>query len=71
MVYGVLILKTKMYSVWFRKSLLNGELLRHGFKEYCALLFFKGALLHDPQGILIQQTENVQSARKGYRIQHS
>jgi len=38
--------------------------LIHGFKEYCALLFFKGALLNDPQGILIQQTENVQSARQ-------
>ena len=38
--------------------------LIHGFKEYCALLFFKGALLKDPQGILIQQTENVQSARQ-------
>ncbi|HEY0610031.1 MAG TPA: YdeI family protein [Chitinophaga sp.] len=38
--------------------------LIHGFKEYCALLFFKGALLGDPEGILIQQTENVQSARQ-------
>jgi len=38
--------------------------LIHGFKEYCALLFFKGALLADPDGILIQQTENVQSARQ-------
>ena len=38
--------------------------LIHGFKEYCALLFHKGALLKDPQGILIQQTENVQSARQ-------
>jgi len=36
----------------------------HGFKEYCALLFFKGALLNDPEGILIQQTENVQAARQ-------
>ena len=36
----------------------------HGFKEYCALLFFKGALLSDPEGILIQQTKNVQSARQ-------
>ena len=35
-----------------------------GFKEYCALLFFKGALLKDPKGILIQQTENVQAARQ-------
>jgi uncharacterized protein YdeI (YjbR/CyaY-like superfamily) len=38
--------------------------LIHGFKEYCALLFFKGALLNDPNGILIQQTKNVQSARQ-------
>ena len=38
--------------------------LIHGFKEYCALLFFKGALLNDASGILIQQTENVQSARQ-------
>ena len=38
--------------------------LIHGFKEYCALLFFKGALLHDAHGILIQQTENVQAGRQ-------
>lgn len=38
--------------------------LIHGFKEYCALLFFKGALLNDPNNILIQQTENVQAARQ-------
>ena len=38
--------------------------LIHGFKEYCALLFFKGALLNDPNDILIQQTKNVQSARQ-------
>ena len=38
--------------------------LIHVFKEYCALLFFKGALLNDTCGILIQQTENVQSARQ-------
>jgi uncharacterized protein YdeI (YjbR/CyaY-like superfamily) len=38
--------------------------LIHGFKEYCALLFFKGALLKDPEGILIQQTENVQAGRQ-------
>jgi uncharacterized protein YdeI (YjbR/CyaY-like superfamily) len=36
----------------------------HGFKEYCALLFVKGALVNDPAGILITQTENVQSARQ-------
>jgi len=38
--------------------------LIHGFKEYCAVLFFKGALLADADGILIQQTPNVQSARQ-------
>lgn len=38
--------------------------LMHGFKEYCALLFFKGALLKDAKGILVQQTENVQAARQ-------
>lgn len=38
--------------------------LIHGFKDYCALLLFKGALLKDPKGILVQQTENVQSARQ-------
>jgi len=38
--------------------------LIHVFKEYCALLFFKGALLHDTEGILIQQTKNVQAARQ-------
>jgi uncharacterized protein YdeI (YjbR/CyaY-like superfamily) len=38
--------------------------LIHAFKEYCALLFFKGALLKDPKGILIQQTQNVQAARQ-------
>ena len=36
----------------------------HGFKEYCALLFVKGSLLGDPDGVLIQQTENVQAARQ-------
>jgi uncharacterized protein YdeI (YjbR/CyaY-like superfamily) len=38
--------------------------LIHTFKEYCALLFFKGALLKDKKGILVQQTENVQAARQ-------
>ena len=42
----------------------NNIVLMHGFKEYCALLFMKGALLKDAKGILIQQTENVQSARQ-------
>lgn len=45
---------------------LDGKnvVLMHGFKEYCALLFHKGALLEDPKGVLIQQTKNVQSARQ-------
>ena len=38
--------------------------LIHGFKEYCALLFFKGALLKDTHGILIRQTKNVQASRQ-------
>ncbi|AZA50095.1 hypothetical protein EG346_18760 [Chryseobacterium carnipullorum] len=38
--------------------------LIHGFKEYCAVLFFKGALMKDPDQILIQQSENVQAARQ-------
>lgn len=42
----------------------NNVVLIHGFKEYCALLFFKGALLKDTEGILTQQTENVQAARQ-------
>src|SRR6202041_3001504 len=45
----------------FQKSNI---VLIHGFKEYCALLFMKGALLKDPHGILIQQTKNVQAARQ-------
>jgi len=42
----------------------NNIVLIHTFKEYCALLFFKGALLQDTHGILVQQTKNVQSARQ-------
>jgi uncharacterized protein YdeI (YjbR/CyaY-like superfamily) len=45
----------------FQKSNI---VLIHAFKDYCAYLFFKGALLKDPKGILIQQTENVQAARQ-------
>ncbi len=45
----------------FQKSNI---VLIHTFKEYCAVLFHKGVLLKDPKGILIQQTENVQSARQ-------
>jgi uncharacterized protein YdeI (YjbR/CyaY-like superfamily) len=45
---------------------LNGSnvVLIHGFKDYCALLFMKGALLKDPKGLLVQQTKNVQAARQ-------
>lgn len=45
---------------------LNGSnvFLIHGFKNYCALLFMKGALLRDSENILVQQTENVQAARQ-------
>lgn len=45
---------------------INGSnvFLIHGFKNYCALLFMKGALLRDPENILVQQTENVQAARQ-------
>lgn len=45
---------------------LNGTnvLLVHCFKEYCAIMFFKGALINDTNGLLIQQTENVQSGRQ-------
>jgi len=42
----------------------NNIVLIHDFKEYCAFLFFKGVLLKDPNDILVQQTENVQSARQ-------
>ena len=45
----------------FQKSNI---VLIHEFKEYCAILFFKGVLLHDVHGLLIQQTENVQAARQ-------
>ena len=38
--------------------------LIHGFKEYCAILFIKGSLLRDPDGVLIQQTKNVQAGRQ-------
>ena len=52
---------------WYQPCYTLGKkniVLMHGFKEYCALLFFKGVLLKDPKGILIQQTENVQAARQ-------
>jgi uncharacterized protein YdeI (YjbR/CyaY-like superfamily) len=42
----------------------HNVVLIHGFKEYCAILFFKGALLQDADGVLVKQTENVQAARQ-------
>lgn len=42
----------------------NNIVLIHGFKEYCAILFIKGSLLHDTYRILIQQTEKVQAGRQ-------
>jgi uncharacterized protein YdeI (YjbR/CyaY-like superfamily) len=46
-------------------SMQNSNIvLIHGFKEYCALLFMKGSLMKDPNGILVQQTENVQAGRQ-------
>ena len=42
----------------------SNVVLIHGFKDYCALLFMQGALMQDTEGILIQQTANVQSARQ-------
>ena len=42
----------------------NNVVLLHTFKEYCAVLFFKGALLNDENGLLVQQTPNVQAARQ-------
>ena len=42
----------------------SNVVLIHVFKEYCAVLFFKGALLNDTSAILVQQTENVQAARQ-------
>ncbi|MGV3585834.1 MAG: YdeI/OmpD-associated family protein [Adhaeribacter sp.] len=42
----------------------NNIVLIHGFKDYCALLFFKGVLMNDKAGLLIQQTENVQDRRQ-------
>jgi len=54
-------LKWGVPAYTFEKSNI---VLIHVFKEYCAVLFFKGVLLSDTKGILIQQTENVQSARQ-------
>jgi uncharacterized protein YdeI (YjbR/CyaY-like superfamily) len=52
---------------WGQACYMDGGrniVLIHGFKDYCALLFFKGALMKDPEGVLIQQTENVQAGRQ-------
>jgi uncharacterized protein YdeI (YjbR/CyaY-like superfamily) len=52
---------------WMHPCYTNNNkniVLIHGFKEYCALLFHKGALLKDPKNILIQQTKNSQVARQ-------
>lgn len=53
---------------WMHPCYTHGKdrniVLIHAFKEYCALLFMKGALMQDPQNILIQQTENVQAGRQ-------
>lgn len=52
---------------WGCPCYTHGEsnvVLIHGFKDYCALLFMKGVLMKDPKNILVQQTENVQSARQ-------
>jgi uncharacterized protein YdeI (YjbR/CyaY-like superfamily) len=54
-------LKWGVPTYTFQKSNIA---LIHGFKEYCAILFIKGALLQDVHGLLIQQTENVQAARQ-------
>jgi uncharacterized protein YdeI (YjbR/CyaY-like superfamily) len=54
-------LKWGVPTYTFQKSNI---VLIHVFKEYCALLFFKGVLLNNADGILIQQTENVQAARQ-------
>jgi uncharacterized protein YdeI (YjbR/CyaY-like superfamily) len=54
-------LKWGVPTYTFQKSNI---VLIHVFKEYCALLFFKGALLDDAHGILVQQTENTQATRQ-------
>ncbi len=55
------VLKWGVPCYTFQKSNI---VLIHAFKEYCALLFFKGGLLNDADGILIQQTKNVQAGRQ-------
>lgn len=53
----------KWYQACYSQEGKNIVLI-HGFKEYCAFLFFKGALMKDPKGILVQQTEHVQGPRQ-------
>jgi uncharacterized protein YdeI (YjbR/CyaY-like superfamily) len=62
--WGVPCYTLQTRSVAGRPAQKANIVLIHVFKEYCALLFFKGALLNDPSGILVQQTENVQAARQ-------
>ena len=58
-------LKWGVPSYTFENDKNSGNIvLIHAFKDYCAVLFFKGALLKDAKGILVQQTKNVQSARQ-------
>lgn len=52
------------YTIQTNSKQQSNIVLIHGFKNYCALLFTQGALLKDEAGILVQQTENVQSARQ-------
>lgn len=52
---------------WMHPCYTSGQaniVLIHGFKDYCALLFFKGVLMKDPRNLLVQQTANVQTARQ-------
>lgn len=58
-------LKWGVPSYTFENDKKSGNIvLIHTFKDYCAILFFKGALLKDSEGILVQQTKNVQAARQ-------
>ena len=55
---------TRKKNLLARAANFQNIVLMHGFKEYCAIAFFKGALLQDADGVLVQQTENVQSGRQ-------
>ena len=64
-----IVLSTKLEETlkWGKPCYVLGKanmVLIHGFKEYCALLFIKGALLKDPKKLLVQQTDNVQVPRQ-------